>query len=443
MSLDKALFSRLEELGQSDFLEHYAAQNVQSQERLAAQLERFDLALLEGILSGDRIAEERMGEVTPVPYVAASERTSADAVAAGEQGLRDGKVAFALLAGGQGSRLRWNGPKGTYPIGPAPESTRTLFQILTEKLLKAQERYSVLPPLAVTTSGGTDAAIKAFFETNDCFGYDRAKLRFACQSSLPALDEQDRFMLHTPERIFTSPDGHGGAIRALEVTGALEAWQEAGIEAVVTFQIDNPLLHVTDPDFIGRLLLGGAPIATKIVLKTDESERVGVVAAVGGHPAIVEYSEISEEASTRRDPDGALTFRLGSIAVHAFTLPFLRRGLAADLPLHVAKKAILCLNWEGALCERMGRKYERFLFDLFPAARSVLPVEVSREREFAPVKSVDGADTPAAARAALDAEYRRWYSEAGVAPPVSPESPDAPFDLSPLTAEGPSDLLAS
>jgi len=429
--LDKTLLTRLEELGQHEFLEYYAGLKEASQERLTAQIERLDLDLLGGILSGDRLAEERTGELTPVPYVAASERPSPDAVAAGEQALKDGKVAFALLA------------KGTYPIGPAPESTRTLFQILTEKLLKAHERYAVLPPLAITTSGGTDAAIKAFFETNDCFGYDRAKLRFACQSSLPALDDQGRFMLHTQERIFTSPDGHGGAIRALEVTGALEAWEEAGIEVVVTIQIDNPLLPVADPDFIGRLLLGDAPIVTKVVLKTDASERVGVVAAVDGRPAIVEYSELSEEDSRRRDPDGALTFRLGSIAVHAFTLPFLRRGLAADLPLHVAKKAILCLDADGAFAERMGRKYERFLFDLFPAASSVLPVEVVREREFAPVKSIDGADTPDATRAALDAEYRRWYSEAGVAPPVAPESPDAPFDLSPLTAVGPDDLIAS
>ena len=176
------------------------------------------------------------------------------------------------------------------------------------------------------------------------------------------------------------------------------------------------------------------------MVKTQASERVGVVVALDGRPAIVEYSELSAEAAKRRDPDGALTFRLGSIAVHAFTLPFLRDGLAADLPLHVAKKAILCLDPDGSFGERMGRKYERFLFDLFPAAPSVLPVEVVREREFAPVKSIDGADTPDAARAALDAEYRRWYSEAGVAPPVSPESPDAPFDLSPLTAEGPDDL---
>ena len=190
------------------------------------------------------------------------------------------------------------------------------------------------------------------------------------------------------------------------------------------------MLPAADAAFIGRLVGGGAPLATKVVLKTDPAEKVGVVALVGGKPAIVEYSEISDEQAQRRDADGRLTYRLGSIAVHAFDLEFLRGELARDLPLHCARKEIPCLEGRKA-----GRKYERFLFDLFPAAQSITVVEVQREREYAPLKNFEGPDSADAVRGALRREYARWHRESGKDPP------DGTLEISPLVAEGPGDLL--
>ena len=338
-----------------------------------------------------------------------------------------------MFAGGQASRLRLDGPKGTYPIGPRTD--RSLFRILVEQLVRAGRDFGTCPPLAVTTSASTDAAIRAFFEAQDCFGMDRGRLRFACQGSLPAFDRMQRLVLAGPGRIFRNPDGHGGAIAALESSGILTDWAAAGIEAICTFQVDNPLLKVVDTDFIGRLWTEKPPIVTKVVRKTDPTEKVGVVACVKGLPSIVEYSEIGAHANAR-DPDGQLTFRLGSIAVHAFDLEFLAGALKTPLPLHRANKEIPGIDEQNNPARIPGVKFERFVFDLFPLADGLTVVETLREREYAPVKNAEGQDSPATVRAALDAEYRRWYEEAGAAPPEGSE----PLELSPLDALGPQDV---
>ncbi|MHC4341678.1 MAG: UTP--glucose-1-phosphate uridylyltransferase [Planctomycetota bacterium] len=434
MKPDRALQAQLNRVGQQFLLDHLDRLEETDSERLIGQLNSLDFDLIDRLREGKGIASPPTGEIEPIAYVGAADRGPDSAAAGlGRDALSKGRVGFALLAGGQASRLRWDGPKGTFPIGPAGE--RCLFRILVERVLRAEQDYGILPPLAVTTSATTDAAIRAFFEKKDCFGMDRERLRFARQSSLPALDDEGRLILAAPDRLFKSPDGHGGAVASLEREGILEAWEECGIEVVCTFQVDNPLLPVVDTDFIGRLIQGAAPIATKIVLKTDATERVGVVARAGGLPAIVEYSEISDEQAAARDPDGQLTYRLGSIAVHAFRLDFLRRELSAALPLHPARKEIPGVDEEGAIVRRMGVKYERFLFDLFPRADDITVVEATRDREYAPVKNFEGADSPETARAALDAEYRRWYREAGRAPPDG-----RPLELSPLDAIGPADL---
>ncbi|MGH7162292.1 MAG: UTP--glucose-1-phosphate uridylyltransferase [Planctomycetota bacterium] len=431
------LLARLARAGQEPIVHHLRSVSGERRARLLAQLASIDLELVADLRAGRRIAPPPSGEIEPVPYAAfatrARERRPRER---GEEELRADRVAFVLLAGGQASRLRWDGPKGAYPIGPA--TRRTLFQILAEKLLRAGRRHGAAPRLAVTTSPGTNAAIREHFAAAGNHGIPADRVRFAVQASVPALDEQGHLLLEGPDTIFASPDGHGGAATALETSGILQEWEASSVTTVCTFQVDNPALQVVDPDFIGRLLLGSSPVATKVVLKTDPAERVGVVARSAGRPALLEYSEISKERAEARDPDGQLTFRLGSIAVHAFRLDFLRAGLRGRLPFHKALKEIPCVDAEGRVSRPKGLKFERFLFDLFPLAPSVAVVEALREREYAPLKNAEGADSPEAVRAALDSEYRRWYREAGKRPPPGPR-----LEISPLVAEGPEDLLDS
>jgi len=435
MRVDRGLRTRLANAGQEFLAERIEALEPAKQDALVAQLEAMDLEAVAALRRGEGLATPPTGRWETVPYVSASSRgPRTEAASRGRLELRSGKVAFALIAGGQASRLRWDGPKGTFPIGPRTE--RSLFSLIVEHLVRAGRDHGVVPPLAVTTSPTTDAAIRAFFELNDCFGFDRSVLSFVCQSSMPAFDEQGRMVLAAPDRVFLSPDGHGGALQSLQAQGILKAWEQQGIATVCTLQVDNPLLHVVDPDFIGRPWVEGTPIATKIVQKDRPEQKLGLVVRLDGRPAIVEYSEAPPDRAGARGPDGALTFGLGSIATHAFRLDFLRRSLAQPLPLHPAKKELPCVDSQGQPTRVAGVKYERFLFDIFPRAREVTVVEVTRDREYEPVKNAEGAESPETSRRALEAEYRRWYREAGREPP------EGVLELSPLDALGPEDLRA-
>jgi len=436
--MDRKLRARLEAAGQEWLVSHAETLHEPGRTRLCKQLAALDFDLVARVRADEGLADAPEGTLEPLPCVAAAARGLRTPEAdAGREALRAGRVGFVVLAGGQASRLRYNGPKGEFPIGP--HSDRSLFRILVERVMRGGRDAGVMPRLALTTSSTTDAAIRRFFEEHDCFGYPRDLIRFACQGQIPALDEQGLFLLAERDRVFTNPDGHGGALQALETSAILAEWEEAGIDLVSVCQIDNPLLHVVDPDFIGRVVAGaghgGVPIATKIVVKTEPAEKVGVVASVGGRPALVEYSDISDADSERRDDDGQLTYRLGSIAAHAFRLDFLRTELPRSLPLHVAHKEIPCVDSDGEADTRPGTKYERFLFDLFPRADEIVVCEVERAREFAPLKNFEGVHSPMDVRRQMDAEYRRWYAEADKTPPDQ-----TPLELSPLDAVGSDDV---
>ncbi len=435
MKLDRTLRTRLANAGQEFLAEHLEALDPPRQETLLPQIEALDLEMLAALRGGEGLAPTPSGRWAAMPFLPASARgPRTEASVRGRLELRAGKVGFVLVAGGQASRLRWDGPKGTFPIGPVTE--RSLFRLFVEHLVRAGRDHGAVPPLAVTTSPTTDAAIRAFFELNDCFGFDRSVLSFACQTSLPAFDEEGRLVLAAPDRLFLSPDGHGGALAALETQGVLQAWAHQGVATVCTLQVDNPLLKVIDPDFIGRVWTEGTPIATKVVMKEHPDQKLGLVVRLEGRPAIVEYSEAPAARAAEREPGGQLAFRLGSIAAHALRLDFLRRALAKGLPLHAARKEIPCVDADGTARRVPGRKYERFLFDIFPRASDLTVVEVTRDREYEPVKNADGYESPETSRRALDAEYRRWYREAGREPPAGT------LEISPLDATGPEDLRA-
>ncbi|MGQ0613050.1 MAG: UTP--glucose-1-phosphate uridylyltransferase [Planctomycetaceae bacterium] len=426
---------RLAAAGQETMLAWLRGAPAADRERLRQQILGIDFDLLRRLHAGEGMEPPPAGPLAEPPFTPANLPAGRPgAREAGEEALRAGRVAFVLVAGGQASRLRWRGPKGTFPIGPRTD--RSLFQVLAERIVRAGRRYGMPPPLAVTTSEGTDAEIRAFFQRHGAFGLPDGTLSFAAQGELPALDGAGQLLLARRDRIFTSPDGHGGALGAVAAAGLLDSWEERGIRSVCTFQVDNPLLPVVDPTFLGRRALCGAPLASKVILKREPGEKVGVAVLCRGKPRVLEYSEITPEQAAALSSSGALAYRLGSIGVHAFELAFLKRELEAGLPYHVARREIPCLDAQGGPTVRTARKFEQFIFDLFPRAERVALVEVLREREFAPLKNADGPDSPATVREALDREARRWYAEAGVAAPGH-----GPLELSPLLAEGPEDLL--
>lgn len=340
--------------------------------------------------------------------------------------LAGGRVGAVLLAGGEGSRLGVSGPKGDVVFGPGED--RTLYRIHAERVAHVGQVVGRVVPLVVLTSAGTHEATCARFLTGDRLGLHEGQVTVVQQGRLPVVDEDGRALLAGPGSLLLAPDGHGGLWPALVADGVLDRWAEAGVDVVVTFQVDNPLARALDPVLLGWMVERKATIVTKAVAKASPDERVGVYARdLEGRTRIVEYSELP--------PDGAPDLKLGSIALHAFSLAWLRSTLPTWRgPLHRAHKKAAAWTPAGVVQPEAPNAYklERFLFDVFPSAPRVEVHEVAREREFAPIKNATGVDSLESSRLLVEREVLRWHHLAGTQPPrpvrLAPLELDAPLD---------------
>jgi UDP-N-acetylglucosamine/UDP-N-acetylgalactosamine diphosphorylase len=326
-----------------------------------------------------------------------------------------------VVAGGQATRLGHAGPKGLFPVGPI--SDRTLFAQQAQKLRRLRRRWDQPIPWYVMTSPATDAATRDGFAENDVFGLPPEDVMLFTQSMVPSFDFDGKLMLETPGRIFENPNGHGGAITALLESGALDDMARRGIDTLFYYQVDNPLVSLADPVFLGFHAEDASEISCKVIRKRDPDEKVGVVARVDGRVGVVEYTEIDEASRTATDEDGELLYWGGNTAIHVFDVDFIRR-VAADadtlLPYHASAKKIPGLDPAGRPMTPEapnGHKLERFIFDALGAAERVCVVEASRQQEYSPVKNASGSDSPSTARKDLQVRYRAWLEEAGVALP--------------------------
>lgn len=336
--------------------------------------------------------------------------------ALGIAALREGRVGVILVAGGQGSRLGYDGPKGCYPIGPVTESP--LFHFHARKVLALERRWGRPVPLYVMTSPINDAATRAFFASNASFGLDARRVFFFPQAMWPALDAQGRIVLDAPGHIFRSPDGHGGMLAALQRNGCLADMAARGLTLAFYLQVDNPLVDIADPAFLGEHLRRQSDYSLKVCPKRDPSEGLGVVVRQGATGTrVVEYSELTDEEKSATRPDGRLRFLFGSVAIHVFSVDFLRREADAGLPLHLAHKKV-------PVCDAEGRtvppgtpnvfKFEKFIFDALADARHSCCLAFDRTEEFSPLKNAEGGDSPATCRRDLSTKWARWLLEAGV-----------------------------
>jgi len=344
----------------------------------------------------------------------------ARAVEAGRAALAEVLFGAVIVAGGQGSRLGCNGPKGAVAVGPV--SGGSLFDILLGKLVGIRRRFGRPVPLAIMTSSSTESDTGAWLASHDHGGLDPDDVMVFRQHDLPALDDHDAtLLLDAPDRIALAPDGHGGMLPALVGSGGLDWFAKRKVRHVVSFQVDNPLTMPFHPEFIGHHLLHDAELSTQVIRKQEPGERVGVVATTGGRTFVIEYSDLPPALAAERGADGRLRFHAGSIAVHAFALDFLRRAASspAPLPLHLAHKAVPHLDSTGIRLvprEPNAIKFERFIFDLMPLARRVCVVEIDPAEGFAPLKNPPGAaaDTLAHVQGAMISHARRVLARAGV-----------------------------
>lgn len=445
-----SLSRSLAECEQQHLLHWWPELTAEEQQQLQQQIDSVDFPALRAIWkqhadadaaepSEDMPRAERAaapGHVVRQPADDADRQRWKDAAARGALLLSSDRCGVITVAGGQGTRLGFDKPKGMFPIGPI--TGRTLFQVFAEQIAAMRIRYHCSLPWLIMTSDATHDATVEFFREHDFFGLDGDSVQFFCQASLPALDAATgKALMQTRSSLCLSPDGHGGLVSALDRAGLLRKLRARGIEHLYYHQVDNPTVRICDSAFLGFHSLEESQMTTLAVEKTDPSERMGVLVDIDGRTEIIEYSELSPEQSARRDDNGQWIFWAGSTAIHAFTLEFLE-SLAEDdcrLPLHVAKKRVPHLNAQGERVEPSldeppnAVKLERFIFDALPLASRSLVVEGNRDREFNPVKNADGADSPATARAALNRIGREWFAAAGITVPESQG-----VEISPLIA---------
>jgi UDP-N-acetylglucosamine pyrophosphorylase len=334
---------------------------------------------------------------------------------AGMRALRDGKVAAFLVAGGQGTRLGHNGPKGVFDIGLP--SRKSLFQLQAERILRLSRQAGKAIPWYIMTSEENHAETTGFFKERRFFGLPERDICFFKQGEMPVVDDDGKVLLASKGRLSMGPNGNGGCFLALAQSGALEDMKRRGVEHVFFYGVDNALVRVCDPHFIGFALAEGHPAASKAVIKAQPEEKVGVLCLRDGKPSVLEYSEMTEEMIYAKDDDGRYLYDSANIATHLFTREFLERNASAALPYHVAHKKIAHVDGSGAAvapAKPNAWKFELFMFDLFPLAGSMAGLLVNRAEEFAPVKNKDGVDSPATARAMVLDLHRKWALAAGL-----------------------------
>lgn len=374
----------------------------------------------------------------PLPNHGGDAQKWRDAHETGEAALCAGRVAAFTVAGGQGTRLGYDGPKGTFPVTPI--TGHSLFQVFAEKLRAAGARYGKPLHWFVMTSQQNHVATEAFFRQHDFFGLNAEHVHLFQQGRMPAVDFDGKILLSAPDEIALSANGHGGSLRALDRSGSLDMMKSAGIDVISYFQVDNPLIQVIDPAFIGFHLQRQSEMSSKMLPKAYAEEKLGHFCLDGARLMVVEYSDLPMEMQRERNENGELRFVAGSIAIHLLDREFVRRMASGEgqLPFHRADKKIPTIDAHGNPVKPdkpNGIKFELFVFDALPFANHPLVIETSREAEFAPVKNAEGADSPQSSKEDQIRQFARWARAAGA--DISTDESGLPafaFEVSPLFA---------
>jgi UDP-N-acetylglucosamine/UDP-N-acetylgalactosamine diphosphorylase len=434
----------LREIGQEQVLRFWDDLDEAGRARLAGQLEALDLEAVAELAEShvrDKVPFELPRAIEPAnalsrePRDEAERRLYADARRRGGELLAGGRVAAFVVAGGQGTRLGYDGPKGEFPVTPI--AGKPLFRVFAEQLLAHGREAGRAIPWYVMTSEANDAETRAFFEANGHFGLAPGDVFFFRQGMMPAFGFDGRMLLAERDSLALSPDGHGGSLRALERSGALADMRRRGVEHVSYFQVDNPLVHVVDPLFLGLHDLTGSEMSSKTIPKADALEKVGNFVVGDGALQVIEYSDLPEELARQTGEDGALRFNAGSIAIHALRVSFVERltaGGRLSLPWHRAEKKVPHVDDPEPTAPN-AVKLEQFVFDAIPLAERPMVLTTDRAEEFSPVKNAEGAASPATCRRDQIRRAARWLAAVGVEVPVDADGePDTVVEISPLFA---------
>lgn len=427
--------------GQSHVLRFWSELSEPERAQLVKQLESIDFDQIRQLAEQTDVAEHwgKLAEKANVPPAITLEdfadpSSYEQAYLTGKQALETGKIGMILVAGGQGTRLGFEHPKGMFPIGPV--SNRSLFQIHFEQVIGRSIQFGAPIPLYVMTSPPTHDETTRFLMENDFFGIEKENVNIFCQGVMPAVDENGRLLLEDKAKVFVSPDGHGGTLAAFAKSGCLADAKSRGVEHLFYGQVDNPLIQICHPALIGYHLNSGSEMSSQVVRKNDPAQKVGNVVEIDGKVQIIEYSDLPEKYAEQTNEDGTLKLWAGSIAVHIFSVDFMDRSSAQSelLPFHRANKKVPYLDESGVLIhpERPNAfKFERFIFDLLPYAKNAIVCEVDPADGFCAVKNSSPApsETPQHVKQAISDLHRRWLVEAGVS-----VAPNVVVEINPIFA---------
>ncbi len=440
----KRLSELLRKHGQGHLLAFWDDLDEAGRIRLLSQIERLDFSKIETWV--DQYVRNPCPRTIPAdlrppvcypacPAGAEQEEKYSKAVTLGKSLISGGKVAAFVVAGGQGTRLGFEGPKGDFPVTPVKD--KTLFRLFAEMIAAASRKYGVKLNWYIMASPLNYTRILEIFDENDYYGLDESSIFLFEQGTLPSFDLEGRVLLKDKGELACLPDGHGGSLKALCGSGAIEDMRKHGVEYISYFQVDNPLVNIFDPLFIGLHVAESSEMSSKALDKAGPGEKVGNFCMVDGKLNVIEYSDLPDELAERRNTDGSLVFQFGSIAIHIINVEFIERLNLEDfaLPLHRAVKKIDCIDGQGRRIypsEPNGVKLETFIFDALPLARKTAILQTVRSEEFAPVKNATGEKSIEVARRMMTARAATWLESAGLSVPRKDDgSIDAVIEIAP------------
>lgn len=420
---------KLETYGQEHVLRYWDELTPAEREDLSGQIAAIDFDIVarltqKWVLGAPEEMHAAVIEAVSVLPIADAARSHAkEACEKGEEALRDGRVGLVLVAGGQGTRLGFDGPKGTFPIGPL--TGRTLFEYHADKILNARNRYGCTLPWYIMVGKTNEEATVSFFREHDFFGLGEEHVAFFKQAMMPCVGEDGKFLLDTKGALAMNPNGHGGCIPALVENGIVRDARERGIDTLSYFQVDNWGVKVADPFFIGYHLLGGAEMSSKIKRKTDPRESSGVFCRHDGTVGVIEYTEFDLYPQLlETDAAGLPIHFAANAAIHVLSIDFIERVYKAydRFPWHCSHKKIAYIDEQGVRIEPEspnGYKFETFVFDALEyAEHEPVLLEIDLLEEFAPTKQMTGSASVEEARASRTRYWRGWLEAAGCTRPL-------------------------
>lgn len=392
-------YEKLQKSGQLHVLDYYNELNEEEKSQLLKQIEDTDFGVL--AMCDKKQHPDARGKITPIAVMQRPEieKRKDEFEKIGLTAIREGKVGAVLLAGGMGTRLGSDQPKGVYNIGITRDVY--IFQRLIENLMDVVHRAGAWVPLYIMTSDKNHETTTRFLKEKNYFGYNPDYITFFMQDMAPAADYNGKVYMEEKYKISTSPNGNGGWFLSMMKWGVADKVKAAGVEWLNVFSVDNVLQRIADPCFVGATIATNSAVGSKVVRKVTPDEKVGAMCLEDGKPSIVEYYEMTEELMAAKDEKGEPAYNFGVILNYLFREKDLEEIVSKKLPLHVVEKKIPYLSKEGEHIRPEtpnGYKFEQLVLDMIHELDSCLPFEVIREHEFAPIKNKTGVDSVDSAR---------------------------------------------